>query len=296
MRIWITRALPEAEATAERLKALGHAPVVAPVLEVQPFGGAVALAGVAALAFTSRNGVRAFAEACPERGLKVFTVGDATARAARDAGFADVSSASGDVAALAELIASHKWSLDGDVLHLAPEDAAGDLAAALAAQGVPARTQVVYRTVPAELASGAPTNIDVVLIHSAKAARRLADDADLRSAAPSITAICLSAAAAAPLEGLGFREVLVAPAPNEAAVLQTLDAWTLSQAPRRMFTPLFWATIAFGLACIVSAIGVVSLGPRLFPARLKPPAPAHASAASNPQKFGLRPASPSGPP
>lgn len=267
MRIWITRALPEAEATAERLKALGHAPVLAPVLEVQPLGGAVDLKGVAALAFTSRNGVRAFAGACAERGLKVFAVGDATAGAAREAGFANVSSASDDVAALAELIASTHQKLDGEVLYLAPEDPAGDLAGALAARGVPARTQVVYRTVPAQRASGAPADIDVVLIHSAKAARRLADDPDLRGAAASITAICISAAAAGPLAGLGFREVLVAPAPKEAAMLRTLDAWVLRKAPGRLYPPMFWVAITFCLTCIVAAVLVAVLGPRLFPPR-----------------------------
>ena len=98
MRIWITRAQPEAEATAGRIRALRHEPVVAPVLEVRPSLDAPALEGVGALAFTSRNGVRAFVALTPERDLQVFTVGDATAAAAREAGFTDVASASGDAA------------------------------------------------------------------------------------------------------------------------------------------------------------------------------------------------------
>ena len=83
MRIWITRAAPEAEATAQRVRALGHEPVVASLLEVQAGGETPDLAGVGALAFTSRNGVRAFAALSPERNLPVLTVGDATAQAAR---------------------------------------------------------------------------------------------------------------------------------------------------------------------------------------------------------------------
>lgn len=296
MRIWITRAQPEAEATALRLRALGHEPVTAPLLEVQPLGASVDLAGVAALAFTSRNGVRAFAAINAERGLKVFTVGDATAGAARGAGFTDVSSAAGDVAALAELIARGHAALDGVVLYLAPEEPAGDLAGALAAQGVPSRMQVVYRTRPAALASGARAEVDAVLIHSAKAARRLAQAPGLAEAAPLMTAICISAAAAEPLQGLGFRELVIAPQPTEDALIQALDAWAVRQAPIRLYTPLYWVFIGFGLVCIVAAVLVVGLGPRLFPARVKPPAPAHASAASIPRKFGLRPPSPSGPP
>ena len=296
MRIWITRAQPEAEATARRLKAFGHEPVIAPLLQVQPVGEASELGGVGALAFTSRNGVRAFAAFSAERGLPVFAVGDATAEAARDVGFADVVSASGDVEALAELIAARKASFDGQLLYLSPEETAGDLADALERRGVLARTQVIYRTVAAELSAGPPTDIDAVLIHSAKAARRLAGEPALRTSAVSLTAVCISTAAAAPLQGQGFREVLVATAPNETALLQILDAWAVRQAPRRMFTPLFWIVIAFGLACIIGAIGVVSLGPRLFPLRRDGTTPAHGAAASNPQEFRLRPPSPSGPP
>lgn len=285
MRIWITRAEPEASATAERVRALGHDAVVAPVLEVQPASEAPDLAGVAALAFTSRNGVRAFAALSLERGLPVFAVGDATAGAARGAGFADVASAAGDVSALAQLIAARKEVLDGEVLYLAPEEPAADLPGALVDHGVTARVQVVYRTAPAELAA-VPANVDVVLIHSPKAARRLAETPAVRAAAPSIVAICISAAAAEPLQGLGFRELLVSPAPNETALLQRLDAWVLARKPVRLFPPAFWIAVAFALVCIVAAILVASLGPRLFPPAARSRAAATAQPLQIPGKSG----------
>ena len=90
MRIWITRAEPGASRTAEKLRALGHEPVVAPLLQARPLPGEIGLTGVGALAFTSANGVNAFAERSPERSLPVFAVGDATAAAAHKAGFAEV--------------------------------------------------------------------------------------------------------------------------------------------------------------------------------------------------------------
>jgi len=263
MRIWITRAQPEAEATARRMRALGHEPLVAPVLEVQPIGEAPDLEGVGALAFTSRNGVRAFAALWDVRDLPVFAVGDSTAEAARAAGFSEVSSASGDVAALAGLIAARRESFNGEVLHAAPEEPAGDLIAALQARGVPARAQAVYRTVPAGFEP--PDGVQAVLVHSAKAARRLAEAPGLEFIEPVMAAICISAAAAEPLRGLPFGEVLVAPASTEAALLETLEAWAARQTPPKLFTPLFWIVIAFGLACIAAAILVASRGPQLFP-------------------------------
>ena len=48
--VWITRAQPGAAATAERVRALGHEPLVAPLLAVRLLeGAAVDLDGVAAL-------------------------------------------------------------------------------------------------------------------------------------------------------------------------------------------------------------------------------------------------------
>ena len=294
MRIWITRAQPEAEATAGRIRALRHEPVVAPVLEVRPSLDAPALEGVGALAFTSRNGVRAFAALTPERDLQAFTVGDATAAAAREAGFTDVVSASGDVAALARLITDRKASLRGEVLYAAPVEPAGDLVGALAAEGVQARAETVYRTVAVEPA--APPEAEVVLVHSAKAARQIAEDAAVRAAAPGMTAVCISVAAAEPLHGAGFREVLIAARPDEAAMLELFQAWAARQPGPKLYTPLFWTFIVFALACIAAAIVVAGLGPRLFPRRVDGPGAVPGSAASIPRKIGVRPPSPSGPP
>lgn len=261
-RIWITRAQPEAEATAERIRALGYEPVVAPVIEVQPAGDVPSLEGIDALAFTSRNGVRAFAALSPERGLPVFTVGDATAEAAQEAGFGDVASASGDLAALGRLIASRRGGLKGTVLYAAPEEPAGDLVGALAEQGVQARSKVVYRTAPA--AFSPPPDIFAVLVHSAKAARRLADASAWGEDGPHMSAICISPAAAEPLRGAGFIEVLVAPTADERALLEELRGSVARQGRPLLFTALFWIAIAFWLACVIGAIVVAGVGPRLL--------------------------------
>ena len=131
-RIWITRAQPGADATAERVRVLGHEPVVAPLLAVKVLPDAqVDLSGVAALAFTSANGVRAFADLSGERAMRVFAVGSATAEAAKAAGFKRVLSADGDVNALAIGISHRKNELIGEVLHPGALEPAGDLVSAL---------------------------------------------------------------------------------------------------------------------------------------------------------------------
>jgi uroporphyrinogen-III synthase len=220
-RIWVARAQPQADATAARLRAMGLEPVVAPVLEIRPIAQArIDLAGVDALAFTSAAGVSAFAILCGERGLTVFAVGDATADAARSAGFSQVRSAQGDVHALADCIAAEKRR---PTLLLNPTAAepAADLADLLARRGVAARSVAVYESVEVDLASP-PAGLDGVLIHSSKAARAVARSLAGADAA-AITAFAISPTAAAPLDGLGLRRITVAASPNEAALLKLLD-------------------------------------------------------------------------
>ena len=227
MRIWITRTAPHAEDTAARLRALGHAPLVAPVLEVRRLAAPPPdLAGVGALAFTSRNGVAAFAALTSVRGLPVVAVGDATARAAREAGFADVRSADGDVDALAAYIRGHPGELSGELLHPGASEPAGDLAAALREAGITVRLHPVYATEAWALSLAAaaalkarPVELDAVLVHSPRAAERLAQMEEVMAAAQHLHAYCISPAAAAPLARLGFASVAVAAEPHESALL-----------------------------------------------------------------------------
>ena len=219
-RIWVTRAQPQAEATAARLRALGLEPIVAPVLEIRPIvDAAVDLAGVDALAFTSAAGVSAFAALSARRDLIVFAVGDATAETARGAGFVDVRSAGGDVHALAALIAAAAPAL---VLNPTAAEPAADLPALLAAQGVAARSALVYETRETVL-EAAPASLAGVLVHSAKAARAVARLL-AGSRVSGITIYAISLTASAPLAGLELHRIVIAPSPNEAALLGLLGS------------------------------------------------------------------------
>ena len=223
--IWITRAQPGAAATAERVRALGHDPVVAPLLTVRPLADvAVDLHGVAALAFTSANGVRAFADASGERGLKVFAVGAATALAARAVGFKSVLSADGDVMALAEGIAARRSELRGAVLHPGAAEPAGDLCGALASQGVEARALILYETIPGhpdEAAAPEIARCDAVLLHSPSASKALARYLKAHPA-PNLRALGLSKAVLSPLSRTPLAQRAFPPMPLEAALLNLI--------------------------------------------------------------------------
>jgi len=225
LTVWITRAEPGATATAERVAAMGHRPVDAPLLRIEPLPEvAIDLGGVAALAFTSANGVRAFAALEPRRDLRVFAVGAGTTAAAKAAGFRAVLSAEGDVGALAGRIAARKAELRGAVLHPAAAEPAGDLVRTLTAEGVEARSLPLYDSVvvaPPAATLDALETIDVALLHSPKAARALATLLGGRDL-PGLRLLCLSAAVARPLARAKGREVGHGPFPIEAALLNLL--------------------------------------------------------------------------
>ena len=225
-RIWITRAQPGADVTAERVRAMGHDAIVAPLLAVRVLPDVnVELHGVAALAFTSANGVRAFADVSGERGLKVFAVGAATAQAARAAGFKSVLSADGDVEALAEGIAARRGELRGAVLHPGALEPAGDLAGALEKQGVEARRLILYETAPVDLGNAEAEALgrsDAVLLHSPRAAQVLARLLKAHPA-PELRALGLSKAVVKPLARTRMAAKVFPPFPLESALLNLID-------------------------------------------------------------------------
>src|SRR5207302_7953240 len=101
MRALVTRPIEDAAPLAAALKARGIEAVVVPMMSIWPIGTPPRLDGIAALLFTSANGVRAFAGLSERRDLPCFAVGPATAAALTEAGFTPVAIAGGHVEALA---------------------------------------------------------------------------------------------------------------------------------------------------------------------------------------------------
>ena len=214
-RVWVTRAEPGAARTAGRLTALGFDPVVAPLLAIRPIPqGAPDLTAIAALAFTSANGVAAFTALTQDRTRPVFTVGDATAQAARAAGFARVQSAGGDLHSLAVLLIAQGPGISPLLVPGAVEPA-GDLPALLRGR-VEARTLPLYEAI--DTGAAPAIAFDAVLIHSARAGRALAA---LGPFAGQL-AFALSAAAADPLGDRSGLEIRLARTPDETALLAAL--------------------------------------------------------------------------
>lgn len=219
--MWVTRTRPEADALAGRLTTLGFVPVVEPLLEVAPTPFAPPAADAFdAIAVTSAHALDA-AAAAGDRTRPLFTVGGATARAARARGFTDVRSADGDAEALARRIAAD-LPRGARIWHPAAREPARDLAGLLAPHGLACRTDAVYETRPRNPRVDLSA-IDAVVIESPKAARRFAEIAD---GAPDLGRLCvvaISPRAAEPLARLPLASVGVAATPDEGALVSALS-------------------------------------------------------------------------
>lgn len=236
MRVLVTRAEGDAERLSARLAARGHDSMIENLMTIRfrPESARVLapfLEGVQAALFTSANGVRAFAEATPRRDFRVFAVGDATAEAARAAGFADVSSAGGAVEDLAKLVIATLKPAQGALIHAAGSVTAGDLSGLLEAAGFAVRRAALYEATPSESLSAATRRaldegtIDAALFFSPRNAAtfvRLATG--LEKSCTRMIAIALSPAVAERLAPLPWRRIAVASAPNEASLIAALEA------------------------------------------------------------------------
>jgi uroporphyrinogen-III synthase len=236
MKVLVTRAAGDAEKLAARLAERGYQSAIENLMTIRlradaARGLAQFLDGVQAALFTSANGVRAFAQATPRRDFRAFAVGDATAAAARDAGFAEVTSAGGAVEDLAKQVIARLKPQSGALIHAAGTITAGDLAGILEAAGFTVRRAVLYEAIPSEHLSTATRDavrrgeIDAALFFSPRNAAtfvRLA--AGLEESCKHMIAVALSPAVAESLAPLPWRHVAVAGAPNETALLAALDS------------------------------------------------------------------------
>ena len=232
MRILVTRPQPGNAQTGAALKKRGHEPITAPLLHIETLSEVDPDAGPwTAILLTSANAMRGIADLARRdrwRATPIFAVGDRTAQAARHHGFADVTSASGNVNDLVNLVAA-RISPPARLLYLSGEERSGDLAGALRAENFIVDVVVVYRmiaarTLPEPATKAIRDGVDGVLHfsrYSAEAFVNAASNAGLLEVALAKPVhYCLSDQVAEPLRAVGAAKIRIAARPDEASLLE----------------------------------------------------------------------------
>jgi uroporphyrinogen-III synthase len=233
MRVLVTRALEEANRTAEALAERGHDVLIAPLMDIRIFEGPeLPLDGVQTILATSGNGIRALARRTGRRDIEVFAVGSHTAEMARADGFLRVVDSAGDAKALTALVRERLTPERGALLHAAGTKAPRDLGEELTRAGFEFRRYALYDVAEAErlpdsaIKAFADGLLDAVVLFSPRGAALFANcvrEADLTAACRGLVACCISDAAAKALAGLAFRGIRVAPRPDRDSILDMLE-------------------------------------------------------------------------
>ncbi len=234
MRILVTRPQPAAARTAERLRAMGHEPLVISLMQgiADPEAARAALLEpYSALALTSAEAVRTLASIAESLGahldIPVFCVGTATENAARALGFRTIVTGPGTGDGLAKRIAK---TMAGDanhrLLYLAGMPRSPDFEAGLRREAIDFRVVECYRMVPVDGTEQrlqsvlAETPPDVVLLYSGETAQRFLG-LPSASAMTGLRYLCLSRAIAGILPDT-ISNVAVAATPDEDSLLRLL--------------------------------------------------------------------------
>jgi uroporphyrinogen-III synthase len=207
-RVLVLRPEPGASVTVERARARGLDAVAVPLFEIEPVEWqAPPAAAFDALLLTSANAVRFGGEPLKELlGLPVYAVGAATAEAAREAGFEIVRAGDGGVD---RLLASIDPELK--LLHIAGENRRDS-----EQRRRDITTLTVYRSRAKERVDLSAARNSIALVHSPRAARRLAELVGTKKSAITIAAISAEAADAA---GPGWAAVEAADVPSDEGLL-----------------------------------------------------------------------------
>lgn len=245
MAILVTRPAPDHITTASTLRGKGFDVLLAPMLRFEPIAfEPESNAQFDAVLVTSVNALRALAEtSARQRWLTtpLYAVGERTAQAARDLGFASVMAASGDGASLRDLVVAQMrakalkrtaLNTSARLLYLAAADRAVNLDDELSPFGFEVVTVTTYRMIatpdlPADVCDAFTAGrIDAVLHYSGRSAHSFvaaARAAGLEIMALSVPHCCISANVAAVLREAGATQVAVAVTPDEDALFEALD-------------------------------------------------------------------------
>ena len=226
MKVLITRAEPAASQTAKNLTEKGHEAIVLPLFEVVDTLVNIPEQNYDGIIFTSKNAVDVLESrnwAIPNPDVPVFCVGEKTEKAAQTLGFKKTYSANGGGAALVSFMSTMELE-NNRMLYFSTPDKSFDMKEALEPHKICVETLDIYRAQPVtpehkqlERAISAVQD-GFIFTYSALSSKHLAKlliSTDLTQELKKCTLISISSHAVKPLELIDWKDILIAPTPQE---------------------------------------------------------------------------------
>lgn len=231
VHILITRPSPRGDETAAQIEMAfpdRFQMTVAPLMRSVDEPADPDLNELQGVLFTSRNAVEVAARRWDLTHLPALCVGDATTKAAQQAGFS-AHSAAGDSSTLATLAVQSYLPGAGDFLHLRGADSIGDLAGTLAVEGIGLREAIIYDQRPCDWGEDvldllAGDAFQAVLLYSPRSAALFAQVMDELPPVAPLKAFCLSQAVADALGPATNMHVEIAEKPDQIALFACLSS------------------------------------------------------------------------
>ena len=221
MKLLIIRPQPGADATARRLRAAGHEPILMPLFAIEHLPVQRASAdGYDAILLTSGNAARAaVGYLTQDHGKPIYAVGSATASALHILSIPVAKVGSEGVEALMRIAVA-----DGHqrLLWLAGEDHSS----IPRIDGVHIDIEIVYRSTtvsaPADFVRQV-TESDVVILHSTRAARHFGELCATIGVPRANVTLATFSSGIAEAAGESWGALIIADAPNDAALLKAIQ-------------------------------------------------------------------------
>lgn len=229
--ILVTRPIDEATPTAEKLEALGHRVVIAPMLRVEPVSFEIP-DDSRSIIVTSKNGARMGLVNIGNKARPIFAVGEKTADEARKLGFTNITVGPGTARKMVPMLLECGLSETRKYTHLCGNALAYNICEVLKGEGIDAENTITYQTQAIRsLSVGVQEALDsdeveMALFYSPRTAtifEEVVAEYGRSDWLRKLNALCLSTRVAGNLLG-PWKDIKYAIIPTEKAMFSMLEA------------------------------------------------------------------------
>jgi uroporphyrinogen-III synthase len=228
--ILVTRPMEEATPTADKLEAMGHRVIIAPMILIEPVSFEIPDDN-RSLIITSKNGARLGLANIDNKERPIFAVGEQTAAEARKMGFSNITVGPGTARQLIPILLEAGISAKRKYTYLCGNVVSYNISDVLRAEGIDAEDTVTYQSRETRSFSAGVQEameegeIDTALFYSPRAATTFEEAAAEYGRSDwlgKMGALCLSTRVVQNLIG-PWRSVRYAIIPTEKALFSLLD-------------------------------------------------------------------------